>query len=240
MRCRRDGGRGSRPRPQRAADRYGGHGADRAFWLEAWNGGAYVCDRVRYHDAPLRIERAAAGIIGGMVPDRLREVLAYADDGLTARFIYVWPDPTSFVPLTDYGGTEAAQRANRLLSAARRLRALAMDADARGAPEPRILRLSGTARELFDELRRDSMMRARRVSGLAAGWHGKTPGRALRLALVYEMLAWAARDGEEPANVSEDAVARAGGYLDYAAGMLDRIIAGLAIGRAEAGRPLNT
>src|SRR5262245_23791009 len=28
-------------------DRYGGHGADRAVYLEAWNGGAYVCDRVR-------------------------------------------------------------------------------------------------------------------------------------------------------------------------------------------------
>jgi hypothetical protein len=27
-------------------DRYGGDGADRAFFLECWNGGAYVCDRV--------------------------------------------------------------------------------------------------------------------------------------------------------------------------------------------------
>src|SRR5262249_35472365 len=51
---------------------------------------------------------------------------------------------------------------------------------------------------------------------------------------VYEMLAWVARDGIEPATVSADAVARAGGYLDYAAGMLDRVTAGLAIGQAEA------
>jgi putative DNA primase/helicase len=54
-------------------DRYNsGRGADRAFWLETWNGGAFVCDRVRYHGAPVRIEHASVGIIGGMVPDRLR------------------------------------------------------------------------------------------------------------------------------------------------------------------------
>jgi hypothetical protein len=39
-------------------DRYGGAGADRAFYLETWNGGAYVCDRVRYHGVPMRIEAA--------------------------------------------------------------------------------------------------------------------------------------------------------------------------------------
>jgi hypothetical protein len=61
--------------------------------LECWNGGAYVCDRVRYHGAPVRIEHASLAIIGGMVPDRLREALADADDGLVERLIYVWPDP---------------------------------------------------------------------------------------------------------------------------------------------------
>jgi hypothetical protein len=69
-------------------DRYNGAGADRAFFLECWNGGAYVCDRVRYHGEPIRIEHASLSIIGGMVPDRLREVLAGADDGLAARLIY--------------------------------------------------------------------------------------------------------------------------------------------------------
>jgi hypothetical protein len=47
------------------------------------------------------------------------------------------------------------------------------------------------------------------------------------------MLAWTARLGAEPASVSADAVARAGYYLDYAAGMLDRVAAGLSIGEAE-------
>jgi hypothetical protein len=215
-------------------DRYGGNGADRAFYLETWNGGVYVCDRVRYQDVPLRIEHASLGIIGGIVPDRLREVLADADDGLIARLIYIWPDPLPIRPLMDRGDADAGRRRDMLVSAARRLRALEMGADSDGAPTPRALRLNEDGRALFDELRRDAMTRTREASGLIAGWYGKNPGRALRLALVYELLAWAARDGLEPATVSSDAVARAGGYLDYGAGMLDRVTAGLAITCAEA------
>jgi hypothetical protein len=219
-----------------AFDRYGGNGADRAFFLECWNGGAYVCDRVRYHGAPVRIEHASLAVIGGMVPDRLREALADADDGLAARLIYVWPDPMPIVSLCERGDADAAQRRKLLHDAARRLRGLAMGVDEQGSPAPRALRLEKDAFKLFDELRREAMARARTVGGLAAGWHGKNPGRALRLALVYELLAWAVRDDgtPEPASVSADAVARAGEYIDYAAGMLDRITGGLAIGRAEA------
>jgi hypothetical protein len=215
-------------------DRYGGNGADRAFYLETWNGGTYVCDRVRYDDVPLRIERASLAIIGGMVPDRLRQVLADADDGLVARLIYIWPDPPPIVPLLDRGDADAARRRDVLISAARRLHGLAMDSDFDGKPAPRALRLDEGGLALFDEFRREAMTRARESSGLTAGWYGKNPGRALRIALVYELLAWVARVGQEPASVSADAVARAGGYLDYAAGMLDRMTAGLAITCAEA------
>lgn len=215
-------------------DRYGGRGADRAFYLECWNGGAYVCDRVRYHGAPVRIEHAALGIVGGMVPDRLREALADADDGLAARLVYVWPNPVPIAPLADRGDNEAVKRRERLITAARQLRALAMGTDDHGAPAPRALQLDKDARALFDELRCDAMATARSAASLAAGWHGKNPGRSLRLALVYQLLSWAAWDDAEPASVSADAMARAGGYLDYAASMLDRVTAGLAIGRAEA------
>lgn len=214
-------------------DRYGGAGADRAFYLEAWNGGSYVCDRVKYHGMPVHIEHASLAIIGGIVPDRLREALADADDGLAARLIYIWPDPMPIARLADRGGPEAAHRRVMLMTAARRLHALTMGTDDRGEPAPRALRLDTAARELFEELRCDAMSRARSASGLAAGWHGKNPGRALRLALDYEMLACAARSDTETASVSADSVARAGGYIDYATGMLDRVTAGLAIGPAE-------
>jgi hypothetical protein len=217
-------------------DRYGGNGADRAFYLECWNGGAYVCDRVKYHGKPVRIEHAALAIIGGLVPDRLRTALADADDGLAARLIYVWPEPSPIAPLCERGDADAAHRRTMLQRAARQLRGLLMGTDDHGTPAPRGLRLDADARSLYEEIRQDAILRARSAHGLAGGWAGKTPGRALRFALDYELLAWAARDdgAPEPASVSANSMARAGEYIDYADSMLDRVLGGVAIGRAEA------
>jgi hypothetical protein len=209
-------------------DRYGGNGADRAFYLECWNGGAYICDRVRYHGAPIRIEHAGLSILGGMVPDRLRKMLAGAEDGLAERLIYIWPDPVPIGPLADYRDEDAALRSGTLLSTARQLRAAMMGSDRHGQPAPIARRLNGDARILFDEARREWMARARDNAGLAAGWAGKNPGRLLRLALVYELLAWALGGGDEPTEISADSIARAADYLDYAGVMLDRVMAGLA------------
>jgi hypothetical protein len=50
---------------------------------------------------------------------------------------------------------------------------------------------------------------------------------------IFELLAWAVRGGGEPASVSADAIARAAAYLDYAANMLDRVMAGVAISEAD-------
>ena len=215
-------------------DRYGGNGGDRAFFLEAWNGGAYTVDRVKHRGQPVRIPRTALAILGGMQPDRLREALAGSDDGLAARFAYIWPDPLPISKLTSETDETMRDRRTRLIETACRLHALQMHGDASGEPAPGLLQLDQTALALFDELRQESMQRARCSRGLAGGWHGKTPGRALRLALVYELLAWSARNGSEPHDITADAMARAGGYLDYLAAMFDRMTAGLAISRDEA------
>jgi hypothetical protein len=215
-------------------DRYGGNGGDRAFFLEAWNGGSYTVDRVKHRGQPVRISRTALGIFGGMQPDRLRDALAGADDGLAARFAYIWPDPPPISKLASEPDGTMRDRRNKLVAAATRLHGLPMGADAVGEPAPILLRLNHDAFALFDELRQEAMKRARSARGLASGWHGKTPGRALRLALVFELLAWSARLGPGPRVISGDAMARAGGYLDYLAGMFDRVTAGLAIARDEA------
>jgi len=73
---------------------------------------------VRYHGAPVRIEHASLAIIGGMVPDRLREVLAASDDGLVERLIYVWPDQAPITPLKRRSSTNVAERRVFLLTAA--------------------------------------------------------------------------------------------------------------------------
>src|ERR1700757_711703 len=125
-------------------------------------------------------------------------------------------------------------RRSHLVDAARRLYGLQMRVDITADRAPGLLRLDRNALALFDELRQESMQRARSSRGLAGGWHGKTPGRALRLGLVYELLAWSARGDSEPEAISADAMARAGGYLDYLAAMFDRTTAGMAINREEA------
>ena len=116
-----------------------------------------------------------------MQPDRLREALAGADDGLAARFAYVWPDAQPIEPLTGEPDTAARERRNRLDAAARRLNALRMDGDAAGEQAPRLLPLDREAIALFDELRQEAMERARSARGLAAGWHGR---------LLAECCAW--------------------------------------------------
>ncbi len=217
-------------------DRYGGHGTDRAFYLECWDGGAYVADRVKHRGQPIRIAQTALALLGGMQPDKLREALAGADDGLSSRLAYVWPEPVPIVPLTIEPDAAAIARRDQLMEAARRLSGLGLDDNPAGEPKPRVLRLAPDALALFEELRREAMERARTSRGLAAGWHGKSPGRVLRLALVFELLGWAAlRDrSAEPPSITADAMVRAGGYLDYLAAMLDRVTAGLAVGQAEA------
>jgi hypothetical protein len=217
-------------------DRYGGNGADREFYLECWNGDAYVADRVKFDGVPLRIEHASLANIGGIVPDRLREALADADDGLPARFIFVWPEPEPITALCERDATDAAERRRKLQTAATRLHQLKMDADDSGQQIPIVLRLDHDAFRLFDDQRQDTMRRARYASGLAAGWQGKNAGRLLRHALVFEFLAWAAlKIGvSEPLNVSADAMVRAGGFIDYATAMFERVTAGLAVTQAQA------
>jgi hypothetical protein len=95
-------------------DRYGGNGADRSFYLECWNGGAYVSDRIKFNGVPLRIKHTSLAILGGIVPDRLRAALADADDGLPARFIFVWPDPVPIALLCECSGADATDRRAKL------------------------------------------------------------------------------------------------------------------------------
>ena len=117
-------------------DRYGGNGGDRAFFLEAWNGGSYTVDRVKHRGHPVRISRMALGIFGGMQPDRLREALAGADDGLAARFVYIWPDPPPISKLASEPDETMRDRRSKLAAAASRLHGLPMGIDGAGEPAP--------------------------------------------------------------------------------------------------------
>lgn len=212
-------------------DRYGGEGSDRAFYLECWNGGPHTVDRVKKTGQPVEVAYASLAILGGIQPDRLREALAGSDDGLSARFLYVWPTPCAFRPLSAINQDGSEARKEMLVSAARKLRNLRMDETERGV-RARLVPLAGT--EAFDELRQQAMEKARSTHGLISGWHGKTPARALRMALIIEYLVWAAmREAPEPEAITQTSIAYAGAYLAYAEKMFERSISGLGISRQE-------
>lgn len=178
-------------------------------------------------------------MLGGLTPDVLRSELleGVSDDGLVARFLWIWPEPAPIAELRDDGVAVSAalKRQEVVVRAARRLAGLKMEEDDEGGLAPKFMHFSADAFAQLKLLRRAAIETSRASRGFAAGWHGKQPGRALRLALVYEMLHWAGSDDDlPPALISGDAMARAGRYLDYAAGMFDRVLAGSVIAEAEA------
>jgi hypothetical protein len=74
-----------------ALDKYNsgrGGSADRAFWLQAWNGGSYTVDRSSRPS--LYISNMSVSILGGIQPSAIRKIAAdTTDDGLIQRLLPV-------------------------------------------------------------------------------------------------------------------------------------------------------
>lgn len=71
-------------------DKYGGGkgaAADRAFWLQAYNGGPMAVDRIGRGNT--YIENCSVSLIGGIQPRRLAELGNLSSDGLLQRFLPV-------------------------------------------------------------------------------------------------------------------------------------------------------
>jgi uncharacterized protein DUF3987 len=65
----------------------GGGRADRAFWLQAYDGGPYAVDRIKRGE--LFIKNLSVSIIGGIQPALLAELHGLTTDGLLQRFLPV-------------------------------------------------------------------------------------------------------------------------------------------------------
>lgn len=179
-------------------DRYAGTaGGDRPFWLQAYGGRPWTQDRVKDHE-PLVVAHLLWSILGTIQPDRLATLMTSGDDdGLTARFIYCWPDPLPPRRPTCRADIEGARRA--LL----RLRRLPWPS----SPEPVVLPLAPGAVTALDEWRVQVAAMEGEAGGLMLSWIGKLPGLAVRLALILEYLEWSATaDVPEPEAVSESAL----------------------------------
>jgi hypothetical protein len=99
-----------------AFDKYGGGGSDRAFAIEMYGGRSYTVDRMKSRK-PLCIRHLSIGVIGGIQPDKLADVLDGPDDGLTSRFLWVFPDALPRFKLArEAADDSAAQEALEQLS----------------------------------------------------------------------------------------------------------------------------
>jgi hypothetical protein len=181
-------------------DRYGGKGGDRAFWIEGFGGRSFTMERVKHGSEPVVIPNLLVSILGTIQPDRMSSLFMCGDDdGLPARFLYVWPQPVPRRRPTVTGDTKDALRALR------RLLGLAMATDANGRPEPVVVPLSPDAAELFENWWMAEQ--DKEPDGRLASWWGKCPGYVLRLALVLQFLWWSAEHDEtEPDRIGMAAI----------------------------------
>lgn len=163
-------------------DKYGGKGGERAFWLEAYGGRSYTVERVKHDGKPIQIDHLAVSMLGGIQPDRFESLMkAGDDDGLTARFLYVWPKR---IPPKR---PERLPSRGMALRAFRKLAALTlMEGD------PVTLMLSSDAADLFQNWREQHA--ENEPEGRYASWWGKCPGMVLRLALILQHLWWSAEE----------------------------------------------
>ncbi len=84
----------------------GGGGSDRAFWLQAYDGGPYTVDRISRGE--LHIENLSVSILGGIQPERLAEMHGLTSDGLLQRFLPVMMGPST-LPIDEPGYQENDQ-----------------------------------------------------------------------------------------------------------------------------------
>ena len=172
-------------------NRYNGGGSDRPFWIEAYGGRSFTVERVTR--AQVRIDHLSIGIVGNIQPDRLASLLLKADDdGMLARFCPFCP---LLSPLKKPENMPDAAFAERAFG---RLYDLAIPLGPNGVPSPGLVPFNEDAQDMLQAFREQARRWETAADGLLLSFIGKTPGLAVRLALVFAFLDWAASDDEIP------------------------------------------
>lgn len=146
-----------------------GHEADRAFFLESWNGtGRFSYDRIGR--GTVDIEAACISILGGIQPGPLSVYLARAargggdDDGLVQRFqLVAWPDlPGEWQDVDTLPDAQARQRAFEVFERLDRIDPAAVGAETPAEGGLPFLRFTPAAQEVFTEWRGELERRLRK------------------------------------------------------------------------------
>jgi len=174
--------------------RYSG-GQDNAFWLEAWNGGSSVVERM---SRSLYLKHLLVGVVGGIQPNLLETSFKGDLDGMYTRFLFAWPPKAVYRPLTDI----AEEFDPDIVNVITRLERLAEFAD--GNLVTREIILSVEARTEFEGLRQWADREQEAFDGREREWMAKATAHVLRLSGTLCLLDWATRGGEEPTAVGAD------------------------------------
>ena len=160
-------------------DKYGGASrggsADRAFWLQAYDGGTYLVDRINRGE--IFVPNLSVSLIGGIQPNRLAELSGLTSDGLLQRFLPTMLQASVFTKDEPTAGpfNAYAVLTRQLVSA-----------------EPQRLLLDNDALQCMEDLRRHLHDIEQQAEGVAEGFPsfvGKLAGVAGSLALILHMAA---------------------------------------------------
>jgi hypothetical protein len=193
----------------------GSKGSDRQFWLSLWNGSPFIINR-RGRKHPLPVDAPFVGVVGGLPPSVLRELVADEQshqDGFVHRILFSFPE---HVPLayTEDGISPANQQA--LDTVVQRLWALEPTSDEDGQLEPVVIPFSALGKEVWRSWITEHYVQEEEFGlqdSLRGAW-AKMSGYAARLALILQMCRWACDEALIDA-VDETSMAGAAQLIDY-------------------------
>ena len=180
-------------------ERYNGRAgnSNRAFYLQAYNGGQYVLDRVGR--GPFRFENLSMCVLGGIQPDVMRNIAADSiEDGLIQRIIPVMLRDAEAGK--DVPGGQAGVRYDRLVQSLR---------DMDRPPEP--LQFNDAARAIREGLEREHIKLQRYYAGFnkrLAAHIGKYDGLFARLCLLWHYI-----EGANASAVTENTAHRVAQFM---------------------------
>jgi len=153
-------------------------GDHRAARLAAWEAGAVALRTPRQPSRTLA--RFPVSILETVRPDRLKEQLQADEDGLAARFLFVWPGPQPYRALTVVEPVREQAILQRLRGVSRL---------ARSADDPCVLTVDARGIAALDGVLAGLHAERAKAEGLEAAWLGKSRSQIVRLAGLLELLA---------------------------------------------------
>ena len=171
--------------------RYSG-GSDRPFWLEAWNGGRHIVERV---SGSTVVEHLLIGVIGAFQPDKLSRAFSGDEDGMYGRFLYAWPLAPDYRPLSN----ETDEFEPELINALTALIRLPAEDAGEEVFAPQAVWLSDNAISEFEEFRKWVDTAKQGLGSHERRWFAKGETAVLRLAATLAYMAWAISLGAPPA-----------------------------------------